>query len=167
MNTYSQNNDYLPGTWKGLKTSTGRSASFTCPNGHTASLVDHTINPDGRVEPSVVCPYEDCQFHEYIQLAGLPTAFYHSAGANRNPEISDDKTPTLKTSNAIAVQQSRSGVRRLTPTECERLQGFPDGWTAVHEQADSKRYKQLGNAVAVPVAEWIGQRIVTVDMARK
>ena len=45
------------------------------------------------------------------------------------------------------------GVRRLTPVECERLQGFPDDWTA--GQADSVRYKQMGNAVAVPVVEWI------------
>jgi DNA (cytosine-5)-methyltransferase 1 len=52
------------------------------------------------------------------------------------------------------------GVRRLTPTECERLQGFPDGWTA--GQADSHRYKQLGNAVSAPVAQWIGQRIMEV-----
>jgi DNA (cytosine-5)-methyltransferase 1 len=44
-------------------------------------------------------------------------------------------------------------VRRLTPLECERLQGFPDGWT--EGQADSNRYKQMGNAVAVPVVEWI------------
>jgi DNA (cytosine-5)-methyltransferase 1 len=51
------------------------------------------------------------------------------------------------------------GVRRLTPTECERLQGFPDGWT--EGQSDAQRYKQLGNAVAVPVAEWIGHRILT------
>ena len=50
------------------------------------------------------------------------------------------------------------GVRRLTPTECERLQGFPDGWTS--GQADSSRYRQLGNAVCVPVIEWIGKRIV-------
>ncbi len=50
--------------------------------------------------------------------------------------------------------------RRLTPTECERLQGFPDGWTA--EQADSHRYRQLGNAVAVPVAEWIARRMAAV-----
>jgi len=50
------------------------------------------------------------------------------------------------------------GVRRLTPVECERLQGFPDGWTA--SQSDSARYRQLGNAVAVPVAEWLGRRIV-------
>ena len=50
------------------------------------------------------------------------------------------------------------GVRRLMPIECERLQGFPDGWT--DGQSDSARYRQLGNAVAVPVVEWIGKRIV-------
>lgn len=49
------------------------------------------------------------------------------------------------------------GVRRLTPKECERLQGFPDNWTA--GQADSVRYRQMGNAVAVPVAGWVGRRI--------
>lgn len=49
------------------------------------------------------------------------------------------------------------GIRRLTPLECERLQGFPDGWT--DGQSDSARYKQLGNAVAVPVVEWICKRI--------
>lgn len=51
-------------------------------------------------------------------------------------------------------------VRRLTPLECERLQGFPDGWTA--GQSDSARYRQLGNAVAVPCVEWIARRIVQV-----
>lgn len=50
-----------------------------------------------------------------------------------------------------------STVRRLTPMECERLQGFPDGWT--EGQADSHRYKQMGNAVAVPVVQWIIDRI--------
>jgi DNA (cytosine-5)-methyltransferase 1 len=49
-------------------------------------------------------------------------------------------------------------VRRLTPIECERLQGFPDDWTS--GQADSSRYKQMGNAVAVPVVEWIVGRLV-------
>jgi len=46
-----------------------------------------------------------------------------------------------------------STVRRLTPVECVRLQGFPDDWTA--GQSDSSRYKQMGNAVAVPVVEWV------------
>lgn len=47
--------------------------------------------------------------------------------------------------------------RVLTETECERLQGFPDGWTS--EQRETDRKKQLGNAVAVPVVEWIISRI--------
>ena len=52
-------------------------------------------------------------------------------------------------------------VRRLTPVECERLQGFPDGWTQIGTDkptADTHRYKQLGNAVTVNVAEWIARR---------
>jgi len=49
------------------------------------------------------------------------------------------------------------GIRRLTLLECERLQGFSDGWT--DGQSDSARYKQLGNAVAVPVVKWIIERI--------
>jgi DNA (cytosine-5)-methyltransferase 1 len=67
-----------------------------------------------------------------------------------------------------ASEQSRHGVgvisnessivRRLTPLECERLQGFPDDWTS--GQADQHRYKQMGNAVAVPVVEWIVKRLV-------
>ena len=46
-------------------------------------------------------------------------------------------------------------IRRLTPLECERLQGFPDGWTALPGAADSKRYKALGNSVAVPCVVYI------------
>jgi len=58
---------------------------------------------------------------------------------------------------AIQEQDKPSVVRRLTPTESERLQGFPDGWT--EDQADSHRYKQMGNAVTVNVIEWIGFRL--------
>lgn len=60
-------------------------------------------------------------------------------------------------------------VRRLTPRECERLQGFPDGWTRVpwrgkpaEECPDTPRYKALGNSMAVPVMRWIGERIQEV-----
>jgi DNA (cytosine-5)-methyltransferase 1 len=60
-----------------------------------------------------------------------------------------------------------TAVRRLTPLECERLQGFPDEWTRRDadgaEQSDSARYRRLGNAVAVPVVEWIARRIVAAD----
>ena len=62
--------------------------------------------------------------------------------------------------NNVSGVATSTNVRRLTPVECERLQGFPDNWTA--GQSDSNRYKQMGNAVAVPVVEWIVQNIVDV-----
>jgi DNA (cytosine-5)-methyltransferase 1 len=68
-----------------------------------------------------------------------------------------------KPGQGYAAIRSDAAVRRLTPTECERLQGFPDGWTAVNGQKDSARYKQMGNAVAVPVVEWIMERLVNID----
>jgi DNA (cytosine-5)-methyltransferase 1 len=56
-------------------------------------------------------------------------------------------------------------VRRLTPTECERLQKFPDGYTKISEKtADGPRYKALGNSMAVCCMEWIGKRIQLVDL---
>ena len=60
--------------------------------------------------------------------------------------------------NNVSMVAKETTVRRLTPVECERLQGFPDDWTA--NQADSNRYKQMGNAVAVPVVQWIINRMV-------
>ena len=71
---------------------------------------------------------------------------------------SDDETMfTLTKTDVHAVAENKT-VRRLTPIECERLQGFPDDWTS--GQADSNRYKQMGNAVAVPVVEWVVARMV-------
>jgi DNA (cytosine-5)-methyltransferase 1 len=66
------------------------------------------------------------------------------------------------------VAQPEMAVRRLTPTECERLQGFPDSWTNVPwrgkpEAPDGPRYKALGNSMAVPVMRWIGERIQLVQ----
>ena len=64
---------------------------------------------------------------------------------------------------------STAAVRRLTPTECERLQGFPDGWSIPDPDADpgnpnpkpdGPRYAQMGNAVTVPVVSWLGRRIM-------
>jgi DNA (cytosine-5)-methyltransferase 1 len=61
--------------------------------------------------------------------------------------------PSVQSHHAQLFIAEDVRVRRLTPLECERLQGFPDNWTA--DQADSNRYKQMGNAVAVPVVQWI------------
>ena len=80
-------------------------------------------------------------------------------GGGKGPLISDDKSLTIATANDQTLLNEGT-VRRLTPIECERLQGFPDDWTA--GQSDSARYKQMGNAVAVPVVEWLIQNIVDV-----
>jgi DNA (cytosine-5)-methyltransferase 1 len=77
--------------------------------------------------------------------------------ANRSKVDTNQPANTLHETGLSLIG---SGVRRLTPTECERLQGFPDGHTA--GQSDSARYRQLGNAVAVPVARRIGTRIMEV-----
>jgi DNA (cytosine-5)-methyltransferase 1 len=69
-------------------------------------------------------------------------------------------------SNTGSAGTSVYGVRRLMPDECCRLQGFPDDWLDLDPPlADGPKYRMLGNAVAVPVAEWIGRRIVANDNA--
>ena len=78
-------------------------------------------------------------------------------GGGKGPLLSEDKSLTIATANDQTLFH-KSDVRRLTPVECERLQGFPDDWT--EGQSDSVRYKQMGNAVAVPVVEWLIQNIV-------
>lgn len=65
---------------------------------------------------------------------------------------------TLNSSGVHAVA-TRSQIRRLTPLECERLQGFPDDWTLVPNARDTNRYKACGNAITVNVAEWIFRRL--------
>jgi site-specific DNA-cytosine methylase len=96
------------------------------------------------------------------------------AGHDTMPAIAFDTynqttSEISKTLNSAASDVDHTGavwkdstVRRLTPVECERLQGFPDNWTA--DQADSNRYKQMGNAVAVPVVQWIVERMTNANL---
>lgn len=94
-------------------------------------------------------------------------------GGSKGALVSDDVSLTLATGNEqtfFAPKGRKYVVRRLTPTECERLQGFPDGWTKVpyrgkpaEECPDGPRYKALGNSMAVPVMRWIGERIALAE----
>lgn len=83
-----------------------------------------------------------------------------------------DLAPTLPVTQQLAVHDghlegAHHQVRRLTPRECERLQGFPDDYTLIRYRGrlakDAPRYKALGNAIAVPVLRWIGERIARVE----
>jgi DNA (cytosine-5)-methyltransferase 1 len=120
------------------------------------------------------------------QTLFTPIGFSHTQGLSAQP--SEDAWPTLRTEgNGMAVAYDeyndtiggevhhalRAGtkqstgvmttmaVRRLTPLECERLMGWPDDWTA--GQSDTHRYKQCGNGVASPVAQWIAQQLLKLN----
>jgi DNA (cytosine-5)-methyltransferase 1 len=86
----------------------------------------------------------------------------HALTAPKRHSCSEDGTGRMPPT----VSQNMS-VRRLTPRECERLQGFPDDYTLIPYRgkpaADSPRYKAMGNSMAVPVMRWIGQRIQMVE----
>jgi hypothetical protein len=93
-------------------------------------------------------------------------------------DITDGVAPTLTAiapnpalnQGGMAIAQEMI-VRKLTPLECERLQGFPDNWTRISwrgkpesECPDGHRYKACGNSMAVPVIRWLGERIEAVDV---
>lgn len=97
----------------------------------------------------------------------MAVAFNETHGGN---SIHEGVAPTIGTAGTggSATSVVASAVRRLTPVECERLQGFPDNWTAVSAgkpQSDSARYRQLGNSIAEPVFEWVARRIMVVENA--
>lgn len=95
------------------------------------------------------------------------------AGGGKGALVSDEVSLTLSTSNTQTLFSYEGGdmvVRRLTPRECERLQGFPDDWTKIpyrgkpaDECPDGPRYKAVGNSMAVPVMRWIGKRIAMAE----
>lgn len=87
----------------------------------------------------------------------------YSEGCSPTLTDSSSHVPAVTFESETGDGTYETCVRRLTPTECERLMGFPDGWTDVDGASDSKRYKALGNSMAVPVMRWIGERIDLVD----
>jgi DNA (cytosine-5)-methyltransferase 1 len=102
-----------------------------------------------------------------------PPAIAFNPKAGGNPTIgksylNDGSCYTLDTDCTSVAVQSAWAVRRLTPLECERLQGFPDGFTDVPYRnrnwtPDGPRYRALGNSMAVNAMRWIGERIAIVD----
>jgi DNA (cytosine-5)-methyltransferase 1 len=99
--------------------------------------------------------------HQGVGVVSVRTAQTSANGHG----VAVDVAHTLDRAQGQAV--AAMAVRRLTPRECERLQGFPDDYTLVEYRkktaADGPRYRALGNSMAVPVMRWIGERIKMVD----
>ena len=152
--------------------------------GQIANALTTTSNeqrmPDkDRLQAVVIEPFTPSSFAQYEQGVGtlrsnggdlgggsetVMVAFSHTQGLDAQP--SESAWPTLrKEGNGHAVLTTMA-VRRLTPLECERLMGWPDDHTLTKangtEQADTHRYKQCGNGVASPVAQWIGEQLINL-----
>jgi DNA (cytosine-5)-methyltransferase 1 len=117
----------------------------------------HTLARDNAAHATIVQP-----------TYGIPGNWI-----GRQPENGGNAVEPMRDVAPCLTKTDRHGVaamqvRRLTPVECERLQGFPDGYTNIPwrnkpESPDGPRYKAMGNSMAVPVMRWIGERIAAVE----
>lgn len=137
---------------------------------HTLRAGGHDASEDGtgRGTPLVAQCVTTGTGQRYDAESETLIAFDWQGGGNQGDlGASLPGIGALGTTKTPAVSAPDSGVRRLTPRECERLQGFPDDWTAVPYRAkpaaDGPRYKAIGNSMAVPVMRWIFNRLDFVD----
>ena len=103
------------------------------------------------------------------ETGGVPFVPVAFSGAFSNQGIEHGMSPTL--AGQPMASSTQTGVRRLTPVECARLQGFPDTYLDIPYRGkpacDGPKYKALGNSMAVPVMRWIGERISGVESIRR
>lgn len=143
-------------------------------HGHQPIVFDARGNGDGRTCPTITGDHEN-RITDYTAIAIERKTFNEQSFSNYKES---DKCSTLKAKAGnigngseclIAEKTIRWIVRRLTPVECERLQGYPDDYTNIgdwtdskgkkHKYADSPRYKALGNSIALPQWFWLVQRM--------
>lgn len=130
-----------------------------------------TLTSHAKKDPPLIYPVDESEEMKPVTLqirGGKP-------GGGKGALIQHDMSVTLSTHNTQTLitgdhEKRDLTVRRLTPRECERLQGFPDDYTDIpyrnkEHAPDGPRYKALGNSMAVPVMRWIGERIRMVEEA--
>ena len=119
------------------------------------------VNPQDGIAAALNTQTDPCaQFIAY-DIHGTPATNVASTTDVHTPLRA--RVPGQFENSTVTVIQSQMQVRRLTPTECERLQAFPDGFTNIPGASDSARYKALGNSMAVNVMQLIGERIQYVE----
>jgi DNA (cytosine-5)-methyltransferase 1 len=141
-------------------------------NNHEECVVSYDMKQHHNPQPSdtVQLTTKNCTFIrgdtplvQSYALQGAGSTSKTANGSGWNEELSF----TLNSTDVHGVAQPMA-VRRLTPVECERLQGFPDNytnipWRKAQESPDGPRYKSIGNSMAVPVMAWIGKRIADYE----
>lgn len=162
---------------KGNDRNNPRPSTMNVSEGETGTLAAQRVPAvafsckDHGADASELAPTLRSMGHDGSHANGggqVAIAFANTAGATNLGISETGEAPPITTRNGdpgnVALGMA---VRRLTPRECERLQGFPDQYTAIPYRgklaADGPRYKALGNSMAVPVMRWIGERVDRVE----
>jgi DNA (cytosine-5)-methyltransferase 1 len=160
---------------------TSRGLDPTCNQGGMAVLYENHPNDSRVTGPHDVAPSCVSRYGTgggNVPLVQEAIAFEPGIATREGSEsrFVKELSPTLRKEmgdNQVAVSDSRMAVRRLSPRECERLQGFPDDHTLIpwrnkpaDQCPDGPRYKALGNSMAVPCMAWIGKRIDAVEKTK-
>ncbi len=162
----------------GSRFGTGQEVSGTLraqDHGHTPVVLYENHGIDGRYTgPSRVAPTMTARYGtggNNMPLIGQEDAFFPRQRTDRFRETNVASTESArqgKDATDLVLQTAedkgpaRRLIRRLMPVECERLQGFPDGWTTLEGASDSARYRALGNSVAIPCVEYLMEGIAAV-----
>ena len=165
----------MSGTQYGAMEGVSPALGALTPTAVSYAIQERAVSENPNAGPDGIGVQADIAYtleaRQQVQAAAYPyTLAIRGRGDGHHLEFRQDGTANaVLTPNGgragIGVGAIADGwaVRRLTPTECERLQGFPDGYTAITRNgkpaADGPRYKALGNSMAVNVMRWIGQRI--------
>ena len=127
---------------------------------------DSRIKELDGVGPTVAARWGTGGGNQPLVQAAVAFDGYNQTLSETNQTIRSDKSDGDHIGMVFRAMQ----VRRLTPVECERLQGFPDDWTRIpwrkkeaQDCPDGPRYKAIGNSMAVNVMQWIGMRIAMVE----
>jgi len=149
----------------------GLGTDFDCDGGLIAfdlAQITSAANQT-RVDPRLPAPTLNVKGQMHAANCESAIAFNRQSGGDARG-LDPKETAQLQRCQTVATI-TNSAVRRLTPRECERLQGFPDDYTLIPWRSkpadqcpDGPRYKALGNSMAVPVMRWIGERIQAVSM---
>jgi DNA (cytosine-5)-methyltransferase 1 len=150
----------------GVETGDEADPAYTLTAGKVHAVCYENHAQDGRVkECSEVSPTLSARAG--TGGGNLPIVMAHGQA---NAEITEGVCPTLNCSHESPIIADSCQLRRFTPMEYERLQGFPDNWTRIPYRGkpaekcpDSPRYKACGNSMAVPVMRWIGERIQMME----
>jgi DNA (cytosine-5)-methyltransferase 1 len=175
---------FTPGSLGGYREGVGTLRAWGGDlGGGSETLVAASLNANGKaagsatqqdaesgllvLAPSLTASSRSPQSQEITQQVAAVLAAETARSLNAHPSRSDWETETLIPEPFAFSNGGGDAVRRLTPRECERLQGFHDDYTAIPGAKDGPRYKALGNSMAVPVMRWIGERIQMVEDATK